>query len=36
MTFAVLETACRNADGEHVPTERLTHIELAAQGNDDD
>ncbi|WP_340681207.1 MaoC family dehydratase N-terminal domain-containing protein [Natrinema caseinilyticum] len=36
MTFAVLETAYRNADGEHVLTERLTRIELAAQGDDDD
>lgn len=32
MTFPVLETAYRNADGDHVLPERLTCIELAALG----
>lgn len=37
MTFAVLETVYRDADGEHVLTERLTRIELAeAEGTGDD
>lgn len=36
MTFAVFETVYRNADGEHVLTERLTRIELAGDGDGDD
>ncbi|WP_323173321.1 MaoC family dehydratase N-terminal domain-containing protein [Natrialba sp. PRR66] len=36
MTFAVLETVYRDDDGEHVLTERLTRIELAEKGGDDD
>lgn len=36
ITFAVLETEYRDADGELVLTERLTRIELAAEAGDGD